>query len=210
MKAIFARLIVLGPGWMLNKNLYVFFSPHPFTLLCNRILRLCILKIIIFDPINPSPFSHTHVSTHSSKRFVYTHLWMLFLILKSTVKRNNVLHGDEIIVLVLKKDTLNENIILIMKMANIEKIWQFCSTFYVFSKGSTVQLIFFSIWFSARNVWKGGWSLVSVLKLMKILRFFSNTPVNIRFKKLWHLIWICIGHFCPCILGMFPKMTFYM
>lgn len=105
MKAMVVHLVVLGSDWVLNKTFpwCIFFSPHPFTLLCNRILRLWILKIIIFDPINPSPFSHTHVSTHSSKNFVYTHLWMLCLILKSTLKGENVLYGDEIIVLVFKK-----------------------------------------------------------------------------------------------------------
>lgn len=48
---------------------------------------------------------------------------MFFLILKSTVKGNNVLHGDDIIILFLKKGIENNSwLILIMKMANIEQI----------------------------------------------------------------------------------------
>lgn len=100
-----------------------------------------------------------------------------------------------------------------MQIANIEWILQTCSTFYVLSsKGSIVQLIFFRIWFSARSVWKGGWLFVSVLKLMEIVRFFSKTPIDTEISGLKNFdIWSGFElSICPCILGVFQKMSFYM
>lgn len=100
-----------------------------------------------------------------------------------------------------------------MQIANIEQILQICSTFYVLSsKGSNVQLIFFRICFSARSVWKGGWLFVSVLKLMEMVRFFPKTPINIESSDLKSFdIWSGFElDICPCILGVFQKMSFYM